>query len=146
VLWATLRVAMTTVAFLVVMVAFGAARSWWVVLALPAGILTGAAHTAPLAGITARLDNDYSIANIMRFGIVPLFLFSGTFFPVEQLPDWIEPLAYATPLWHGVALCRSLSLGDATALGALGHVAYMAAFVAAGAVLAVRSFERRLVT
>ena len=59
---------------------------------------------------------------IFRFGMIPLFLFSGTFFPVTQLPAWIRPLAYATPLWHGVALCRALSLGTADLAGALGHL------------------------
>ena len=143
--WASVRVAMTAVAFLVVLLLFGAAESWWVVLALPAAVLTGMAHTAPLAGITASLDSDYGVANIMRFGVVPMFLFSGTFFPVEQLPDWIEPIAYLTPLWHGVDLCRALSLGDATLLDSLGHVAYMALFVIGGARLTMWRFERRLV-
>ena len=143
--WATVRVTMTAVAFLVAMVLFGAVASWWGLLALPAAVLTGAAHTAPLAGITASLDNDYAIANIMRFGVVPLFLFSGTFFPVEQLPDWIEPLAVVTPLWHGVELCRSLCLGEASLLASLGHVAYLVVFVAVGAAMSIRLFERRLV-
>ena len=143
--WATIRVAMTAVAFLVVMVLFGAVESWWALLAFPAAVLTGTAHAAPLAGVTASLDNDYAIANIMRFGVVPMFLFSGTFFPVEQLPDWIEPLAYATPLWHGVELCRSLALGDATLFGSLGHVAYLLVFVAFGAWLTQWRFEKRLV-
>ena len=48
---------------------------------------------------------------VIRFGAMPLMLFSGTFFPVSQLPGWLRPLAYATPLWHGVALCRGLSPG-----------------------------------
>jgi lipooligosaccharide transport system permease protein len=143
--WATTRVVMTAVAFVLVMLAFGAVGSWWAALALPAAVLTGAAHAAPLAGVTASLDSDYSIANIMRFGIVPMFLFSGTFFPVEQLPDWLEPLAYVTPLWHGVELCRALCLGDATPAGSFGHVAYLAAVVALGARFTVARFQRRLV-
>ena len=145
ILWATVRVAMTAAAFLVVMVLFGAVESWWVVLALPAAVLTGAAHTAPLAGITASLENDYAVANIMRFGVIPLFLFSGTFFPIEQLPAWAEPVAFVTPLWHGVELCRTLSLGDASLLGSLGHAAYMAAFVIGGIRLTTWRFEKRLV-
>ena len=143
--WATIRVAMTAAAFLIVMLLFGAVESWWAVLALPAAVLTGTAHAAPLAGVTASLDNDYAIANIMRFGVVPMFLFSGTFFPIEQLPDWIEPLAYATPLWHGVELCRSLALGDASVLGSVGHVTYLLVFVAFGVWLTQWRFEKRLV-
>ncbi len=48
---------------------------------------------------------------IYRFGLIPLFLFSGTFFPIAQLPGWLQPVAEATPLYHGVALCRALTLG-----------------------------------
>ncbi len=68
-----------------------------------------------------------------RFGSVPLMLFSGTFFPVTQLPGWLRPIAYATPLWHGVALCRALSLGtvDGRARPAI-HVGYLAAMAAIG--------------
>ena len=71
-------------------------------------------------------DKDSSFAVIFRFGMIPLFLFSGTFFPVSQLPAWIRPVAYATPLWHGVALCRALSLGTADLGRALVHVGYLA--------------------
>jgi lipooligosaccharide transport system permease protein len=76
--------------------------------------------------------------------MIPLFLFSGTFFPVSQLPAWIRPVAYLTPLWHGVALCRSLALGDATVAGVLTHVGYLLAFALAGLVLAQRCYRRRL--
>ena len=82
----------------------------------------------------------------MRFVIMPLFLFSGTFFPVTQLPPAIRWIAYITPLWNGVALCRSLSLGVATAAGAAAHVAYLSAFVIVGGYVAVARFRRRLVT
>jgi lipooligosaccharide transport system permease protein len=76
--------------------------------------------------------------------MIPLFLFSGTFFPVSQLPGWLQPLAYATPLWHGVALCRSLSLGTATLGGALIHVGYLAGLTAIGVAAGNRSYRRRL--
>ena len=64
--------------------------------------------------------------------ILPLFLFSGTFFPVSRLPLPLEWVAYATPLWHGVDLCRSLTLGTVQPLSALGHVAYLALLATAG--------------
>jgi lipooligosaccharide transport system permease protein len=76
--------------------------------------------------------------------MIPLFLFSGTFFPITQLPAWLQPLAYATPLWHGVALCRSLTLGTASLGGALAHVAYLAAVAAVGIAAGNRSYRRRL--
>jgi lipooligosaccharide transport system permease protein len=144
VVWATARVAMTAAAFLVVMVLFGAVESWWVVLALPAAVLTGAAHAAPLAGVTASLESDYGIAYILRFGIIPMFLFSGTFFPVSQLPDWLEPIAWITPLWHGVDLCRDLALGDVGPGSATVHLLYLTAWVVGGFLLALTAFKRRL--
>jgi lipooligosaccharide transport system permease protein len=74
-----------------------------------------------------------------------MFLFSGTFFPVDQLPSWLEPVAWLTPLWHAVDLCRSLALGTATAAAGMGHVAYLLLWVGVGLGLAVHSFRRRLV-
>jgi lipooligosaccharide transport system permease protein len=81
---------------------------------------------------------------VYRFVLIPLFLFSGTFFPVTQLPAWIRPVAYLTPLWHGVALCRGISLGTLTAGSAILHVGYLTAFVAAGLLAGQRTYRRRL--
>jgi lipooligosaccharide transport system permease protein len=90
------------------------------------------------------VTKDTSFAMIFRFGMIPMFLFSGTFFPVSQLPAWAQPIAYLTPLWHGVVLCRSLSLGTATVGGALLHVGYLSALVAAGLAAGYRTYRRRL--
>ena len=68
----------------------------------------------------------------MRLGILPLFLFSGTFFPVVELPNWLEPLAFLSPLWHGVELARVATTGDFEPLASLVHVAVLVACVAAG--------------
>jgi lipooligosaccharide transport system permease protein len=82
---------------------------------------------------------------LFRFGIVPMFLFSGTFFPVSQLPDWLEPVAWAVPLWHGVDLCRALALGTPGVGSALVHVGYLVLWAVVGFVVARSTFERRLV-
>ena len=74
-----------------------------------------------------------------------MFLFSGTFFPVEELPTPLEVIAYFTPLYHGVELCRSLTLGTAELAPALGHLAYLLAVVGAGLVAAHITYRRRLV-
>jgi lipooligosaccharide transport system permease protein len=76
--------------------------------------------------------------------VTPLFLFGGVFYPVAQLPVVLEQLAYVTPLWHGVALSRSLSLGTATAAGTLLHVVYLVAWTAVGFAFAARNYRRRL--
>jgi lipooligosaccharide transport system permease protein len=143
-LFSTLRLIMNCSIFLAVMAAFGAVRSWWVLAAAPVAVLTGLAFAAPIEAWAVTRTKDQSFAIIFRFGMIPLFLFSGTFFPISQLPAWIRPVAYATPLWHGVALCRSLSLGAADPGGALLHVAYLAVVAAIGIVVGRRTYLRRL--
>jgi len=141
-----MRVAITSVTFAVVAVALGAITSWWVLLAVPAAILTGLAFTTPVFAFAARQNDDSGFNVLFRFIVMPMFLFSGTFFPVEQLPGVLEVVARVTPLWHGVELCRSLVTGTATALGSLGHVAYLTAWAVGGLWLAFASFRKRLVT
>jgi lipooligosaccharide transport system permease protein len=142
-----MRIAMNAAVVTVFMCAFGAARSPWVVLAWPVAVLTGLAFAAPIAAWAGMVTKENSFAYLFRFGMMPLMLFSGTFFPLSQLPRWLRPLAYATPLWHGVALCRALSLGSglhADLLGALGHVAYLAVLASAGIWAGARTYRRRL--
>ena len=113
--WAGVRVAVAVSVFAVVAAAGGGFASPLAVLAPFAAILCGVAFGALLAGITASVESPQWLAAIFRFGLVPLFLFSGTFFPVSQLPDWAELLAWLTPLWHGVELCRDLASGHGRA-------------------------------
>jgi lipooligosaccharide transport system permease protein len=143
-LFTTLRLVMNTLIFVVVMAGFGAVRSAWVLAAIPVAVLTGLAFAAPIEAWAVTRNKDQSFALIFRFGMIPLFLFSGTFFPISQLPGWIRPVAYATPLWHGVALCRALSLGTADLGGALAHIAYLGALAAAGVWAGRRTYQRRL--
>jgi lipooligosaccharide transport system permease protein len=143
-LFTAMRLVMNCMIFIAVMAAFGAAGSVWVLAALPVAVLTGLAFAAPIEAYAVGRTKDQSFVLLFRFGLIPLFLFSGTFFPVSQLPEWIRPVAYATPLWHGVALCRSLSLGTATLGGALVHVAYLTLLGAAGVAAGHRAYRRRL--
>jgi lipooligosaccharide transport system permease protein len=145
-LWMLARVAATSAIYLAVIAAFGGVNSWWGVLALPAAVLVGASFTTPFAAYAATVENDVAFVPINRFVILPLFLFSGTFFPVTQLPLPLELLAYVTPLWHGVDLCRELTLGHVHAWRALGHVAYLLAFVVGGLIVAHKTYARRLFT
>ncbi len=143
-MFTTMRLIMNCAIFLVVMSAFGAVKSAWVLAALPVAVLTGLAFAAPIEAFAITRDKDSSFAALFRFGMIPMFLFSGTFFPVSQLPAWIRPLAYVTPLWHGVALCRSLSLGTADLAGSLVHVGYLLALAAIGIAVGQRTYQRRL--
>jgi len=134
-LWMTARVAMTSAVYLAVIAAFGGVDSLYGILALPAAVLLGAAFTTTFAAYAVPVN---------RFIVVPMFLFSGTFFPVSQLPQALEWLAYATPLWHGVELCRMFTLGDVDWLRVLGHSAYLMLFVVIGFLCAKRTYAQRL--
>jgi lipooligosaccharide transport system permease protein len=144
VLFVTLRLTMNCAIFLAVAAALGAVTSVSTVLALPVAVLTGLAFATPIEAWSVTRTKDTSFAVIFRFGLIPLFLFSGTFFPITQLPAWIRPVAYVTPLWHGVALCRALSLGTATPGAALVHVGYLALLAVAGVAAGHRTYPRRL--
>jgi lipooligosaccharide transport system permease protein len=125
-LYIGVRVLIGSTIFLAVMTAFGAVDSPLALLTLPAALLTGLAFATPVVAYSAVLENDYGFAVLLRFVVVPLFLFGGVFYPVTQLPLVLEQLAYLTPLWHGVALSRELALGTATVGSTLLHVAYLA--------------------
>ncbi|MFL5769356.1 MAG: ABC transporter permease, partial [Chloroflexota bacterium] len=135
------------VVFAIVVVLFGASRSPLIILAIPAAVLTGLAFATPIMAFTATQRTPDKFATIFRFGVTPLFLFSGTFYPIESLPDIIRPIAWLSPLWHGVDLCRALMLdtiGRDPVL-ALIHVAVLATIAGLGAVAATRTIESRLV-
>jgi lipooligosaccharide transport system permease protein len=144
--WIGLRVLMVCTVFLVVMAAFGAITSPYAVLLIPFGLLTGLAFAAPIAAYAVTLERDSGLTALFRFGIIPMFLFSGTFFPVSQLPAALRAIAYVTPLWHGVDLCRHVALGQASLLGSLGHVAYLLLWFGVGFRVAMSTYQRRLVT
>lgn len=138
------RVFTSAAAYLVVIAAFGAVASWWGILVVPVAVLIGTAFSMPMAALAARVEDDRTFVTIFRFLIVPMFLFSGTFFPISQLPLGFELIAYVTPIWHGVELCRMLTLGTVEPWAALGHTAYLLAWTLVGFELARRSYRRRL--
>jgi lipooligosaccharide transport system permease protein len=142
--WIAARLAIVVTIYLIVMAAFGVVYSPWAVLALPAGVLTGVAFAAPISAFAATQDKDVAFSTLYRFAIIPMFLFSGTFFPISQLPTWLQGVAYVTPLYHGVALCRDLTLGQ-VGWADLGHVAYLGALILVGYAAGRRTFARRLV-
>jgi lipooligosaccharide transport system permease protein len=142
--WIAARLSIVVSIYLVVMAAFGVVYSPFAVFALPAAVLTGMAFSAPISAFAATQDKDSSFSTLYRFAIIPMFLFSGTFFPISQLPTWLQAVAYVTPLYHGVALCRDLTLG-LVGWADLGHAAYLAACAGIGYAAGRRTFSRRLV-
>ena len=138
------RLLLTATVYFVVIAAFGAVTSPVGVLAIPVTVLVGLSFTAPLAAWAAHAENEISFVAIFRFVILPMFLFSGTFFPISALPRVLEFVAWLTPLWHGVTLCRDLTLGNVSPWDLL-HLAYLLAFTAAGLLAARLTYTRRLV-
>jgi lipooligosaccharide transport system permease protein len=143
-LWIGVRISLVATAYTVIIALFGIAASVTAVLAIPAAVLCGMAFAAPIAAFAATQESDQGFVLLFRLMVVPLFLFSGSFFPISQLPDGLQRLAQVTPLYHGVELCRSLVLGTAGLAPSLAHVAYLAIWVIVGWRVCLRTFERRL--
>lgn len=143
--WVAFRILFTAVVFTGVMVAFGTISISRALLVLPPSVFAGLAFAGPITAYGAQLENETGLTTVFRFVITPLFLFSGTFFPIDLLPGWMQPVAYVTPLWHGVETTRAAALGIDTAWHPGLHLAVMLAFLAIGAVIADRFYRRRLV-
>jgi lipooligosaccharide transport system permease protein len=148
IVWFAARLLLIATVFTVVIVLFGAATSPLVILAIPVAALTGLGFATPIAAFAATQRTPERFAAIFRFGIMPLFLFSGTFYPIESLPAFVQPLAWLTPLYHGVVLARGLSLGtigqEPTIEMAVVHLAILVAFAVVGAVFTVRTVTAKL--
>jgi lipooligosaccharide transport system permease protein len=142
--WAALRITLSSSIFLVIATLLGGVPSPWAVFAVPSAVLVGMAFAAPLAAFSATQQDADVFPVVLRLGVIPLFLFSGVFFPLDQLPDWLEPVAWVTPLWHGVELARASTTGTLGALEAAGHVAVLLVFVLIGTWFGSRTFTRRL--
>jgi lipooligosaccharide transport system permease protein len=143
-LWLAVRVTLSATAFALVSAVIGVLDPIQVLAALPAAILTGMAFAAPVTAYTPVAKDETRLSAVFRFVILPMFLFSGTFFPIDQLPGWLQPVAYVTPLWHGVELCRSSAIGFDTTLHPIVHVGYLALWTSIGWWFAQRNLRKRL--
>jgi len=143
-IWSLIRGTLYCIAFLGVMVAMGLVLSPWAVLIVPVTLLMGAAFSA--AGLAAssflRTVQDFDLP----FGLVvmPMFLFSGTFFPMEVYPIAVRWLMELTPLYHGVVLVRALSLGTIEPR-LLWDLGYLVAFCGICLTICMRQMERKLI-
>jgi lipooligosaccharide transport system permease protein len=142
--WSAFRIGTLCSVFLVVLTLFGIPRSPMAILAVPFAVLVGLAFSSCLIAFTATQKNDVGFSAVFRFVINPLFLFSGTFFPLTQLPDQVEWVAWLTPLFHGVELIRGAILDQMTLPAALVHAAYLLAMFAIGAYLSERNLTKRM--
>ncbi|WP_144123978.1 ABC transporter permease [Catellatospora sichuanensis] len=143
-LFMAVKVAIGAASFCAVMFAFGVATSPLAALVLPAAALTGFAFAMPVTAWAVTLPDVRPVQTLFKWVVMPLYLFSGTFFATTQLPEAAQHLVALTPLWHGVELCRTLTLGTATWAGSLTHTAYLSAMALAGYLIARRNFRRHL--
>jgi Nod factor-specific ABC transporter NodJ protein len=144
VLFMAFRVLVSSAAFVAVMAAFNVSDGWWVLATLPAALLTGLAYAVPTAAWAVGLRSTAKVQAVFRFVLMPMYMFSGTFFALDELPRWLRDIAYLFPLSQGVALCRSLSLGTATTVEVVLRGAYLLAFLAGGIIVARTTYPRRL--
>ena len=141
------RVGATCGVYFVVMAPFGVFASWWgPVLAWFATMLTGMAFAVWAFAFSAHVKSQESFGLIFRLGLIPLFLFSGAFFPISNLGPVLEWVAKLTPLWHGVNLTRMLCLDTVDWSTAAVNTAVLVAVLVPGWWVAIRTLTRRLAT
>lgn len=143
-LWRGSLAGLSATSFLAAAALLGGVPSVWGVLAVPVGVLTALTFSSLLAAWSITRDSDGSFPVVMRVAIMPMFVFSGTFFPLSDLPAAVRPVAWVTPLWHAVELCRGATTGTLGLAASLGHTAVLGAYLAVGCALAVRGFTKRL--
>lgn len=140
-----IQLTMASSVFLAVAWAFGGLRSWWALAAVPVVVLCGLGFAAAMTAVAAWTETETAFTVAYRLAMTPLMLFSGTFFPIDQLPSGLRPVAWVTPLWHGVEPARALCTGLLDWPSVLGHAGALVLFVVVGLALADRSLHRRLV-
>ncbi|HWU57711.1 MAG TPA: ABC transporter permease [Microbacteriaceae bacterium] len=136
----------TCVAYYLFMLLFGAVPSAWGFVAIFVAVLTGLAFGAPVMTYVATIEQDTGqIAMLMRFVLLPLSLFSGTFFPLTAMPIYLQWIGWISPLWHGTQLSRVFAYGlDEPLWLTIVHVVYLALLLAVGWLWTRRIAGRRL--
>jgi len=144
-LFTLFRVATTCGVYFVVMAPFGVFATWWgPVAAWGVTMLTGMAFGAWTFAFSAHVRSEASFGLIFRLGLIPLFLFSGAFFPITNLGPVLEWVARLTPLWHGVNLTRMLCLDTVDRSTAAVNALVLVVVLVSGWYLALRTLARRV--
>jgi lipooligosaccharide transport system permease protein len=144
-LFVVFRIASTAAVFLLVLAPFGVfASAWGVLLAWPVLVLVGLCFSGVFFAYSASISSESGFAVIYRLLVIPLFVFSGAFFPISNLSAPLEWVARLTPLWHGVDLTRMLVLGHVSTGPALGHLTYLVVLCLVGWWLAAWRLDKRL--
>ena len=137
------RTLVTAVGVGAVLALFADTRTWGLLPAIPVAVLCGLAFAMPIAAWTSSRTGDASFPAIMRFVFMPMFLFGGAFYPIEQLPLAGQVIAWVTPLWHAIELSRDLILSGLDA-GSAGHLLVLVGYSVAGYLACAAVLERRL--
>lgn len=143
-LWMALRCVVASTAVAIVLTLFSDARDWGLIPGIAAAALTGMAFAMPLMAFSIPRKTDGGFAAMNRFLIIPLFLFGGAFYPITQLPVWLQTVVKVLPLWHGVELARGFTLGHLSGSAGLGHVTVLLGWIVAGTVLSHRLMRKQL--
>lgn len=143
VMWIGFRGVVAATCFLVVLALAGVIGSWWGLAIIVVALLVAWAHAAPMVALTVGLERENLFPMISRVVVFPLFLFSGAFFPVEDMPGAISAFAKITPSWHGVEAARHFASGQLGNVDLI-HVGYLATFSIAGFAAVLRQFPRHL--
>jgi lipooligosaccharide transport system permease protein len=128
--WALLRGLAYAIGFMAVMAPLGLIPSWWGILAIPGAVLIAFAFAAIGMGVTSYLKS-FQQMNWVNFFLLPMFLFSGTFYPLDIYPEWLQRVIEALPLWHAIQLERALTLGNIS-WDLLWHVLYFMVMIVGG--------------
>ena len=142
IVWSLLRGGIYSAGFLLVMVLMGLVESWWALLALPATLLIGFAFAGAGMALTTYM-RSWQDFEYVQLAIIPMFLFSATFFPVTAFDGPIRWVVEVTPLYRAVALCRELTTG-AMSMDSLVSVLYLTAMGAIGLLIATRRLDKLL--
>jgi lipooligosaccharide transport system permease protein len=118
------------VGFMAVATPMGLIPSWWGVSAIPAAVLIAFGFASIGMAITSYFKS-YQQMGLINISLLPIFLFSGSFYPLSVFPDWAQVIIKSLPLWHAIEIIRNLSLGIIN-LSLLGHVAYFLVMIIAG--------------
>lgn len=142
--WALIRGGLYAIGFMVVMVVLGLVVSPWVIVAVPASLLVGFAFGAVGMAATSFMKT-WQDFDLIQLVVLPMFLFSATFYPIETYPEALRVLVQLTPLYQGVDLLRSLTVGELSPI-LLVHAAYLAIMGGAGLWVVSRRLDQLLLT
>jgi lipooligosaccharide transport system permease protein len=143
-LFMAFRLLISATAFTAVITAFDVVGPVKAPLLILAATLTGMAFATLVAAWSIRVTSPARLQSVYRFVLMPLYMFSGTFFSADQLPRWLHAIIACTPLYQGITLCRTIAEGSATAEGSAVHIVYLVALTAFGYAAARRGFAARL--